>query len=193
MAGPRREKRLGELSGYAICVPSVFNLPAQHASGCDGMECNHACPLILLKSYCRRPKRLINKVSVHTKARIISVTLGSSCRLLCGMMNTLALAPDGVRKLIAMVMASRRLSLSTAALLVASSYLAYSTFKRRYYAAPGPPRLPLLGNLLQIPSQLHFLKYTEWAQIYGTICCAIVQYISRLTSTRPGILVGCTR
>ena len=31
---------------------------------------------------------------------------------------------------------------------------------------PGPPGLPLVGNLLQL-SKLQFLQFTEWSQKYG--------------------------
>lgn len=44
----------------------------------------------------------------------------------------------------------------------------YPVGHHRQYAPPGPPRLPLLGNLLQVPRQFQFLKFTEWSQQYGT-------------------------
>ena len=46
-------------------------------------------------------------------------------------------------------------------------YIIRATLRRRHMA-PGPSGLPLLGNLLQQPSSLQFIKYTEWAQEYGT-------------------------
>ncbi|KAI0793004.1 cytochrome P450 [Irpex lacteus] len=45
----------------------------------------------------------------------------------------------------------------------------YPAGHHRRYAPPGPPRLPLLGNLLQVPRQFQFLKFTEWSQQYGPI------------------------
>jgi cytochrome P450 len=32
---------------------------------------------------------------------------------------------------------------------------------------PGPPTLPIIGNLHQIPKKGSYLKFTEWAQTYG--------------------------
>jgi Cytochrome P450 len=34
---------------------------------------------------------------------------------------------------------------------------------------PGPPTLPVIGNLHQIPSEKRFLQFGEWAQEYGPI------------------------
>ena len=34
---------------------------------------------------------------------------------------------------------------------------------------PGPPRLPLIGNLHQIPKTSAHHQFTEWAKIYGGI------------------------
>jgi hypothetical protein len=36
-------------------------------------------------------------------------------------------------------------------------------------AIPGPPGLPLLGNLHQIPSDYPWRKFKEWSDIYGPI------------------------
>lgn len=33
---------------------------------------------------------------------------------------------------------------------------------------PGPKRLPLIGNLLDIPRHKEWLVYSQWAQQYGT-------------------------
>lgn len=59
-------------------------------------------------------------------------------------------------------------TLAGAFLLITITYLVYETF-RQWYVAPGPPRLPILGNLLQIPSELQFIRYTKWAKIYGML------------------------
>ncbi|KZS89233.1 cytochrome P450 [Sistotremastrum niveocremeum HHB9708] len=34
---------------------------------------------------------------------------------------------------------------------------------------PGPRRLPIVGNLFQMPSVNHYLKFTEWRKIYGAL------------------------
>ena len=34
---------------------------------------------------------------------------------------------------------------------------------------PGPKPYPLLGNILEMPTSYPWLKYTEWAEIYGNI------------------------
>jgi hypothetical protein len=41
--------------------------------------------------------------------------------------------------------------------------------KRGRLLPPGPPTVPILGNLLQFPKQNIFLTFTEWAQKYGEI------------------------
>ncbi|KAI0792973.1 cytochrome P450 [Irpex lacteus] len=43
-----------------------------------------------------------------------------------------------------------------------------SSFRNRN-TFPGPPGLPLIGNVHQIPSGLQFQKYREWAEKYGPI------------------------
>ncbi|KAI0792989.1 cytochrome P450 [Irpex lacteus] len=39
-------------------------------------------------------------------------------------------------------------------------------YLRRRRALPGPPRLPLLGNLLQVPLRSQFIPYTDWSRKY---------------------------
>lgn len=43
-----------------------------------------------------------------------------------------------------------------------------SSFRNRNTFS-GPPGLPLIGNVHQIPSGLQFQKYREWAEKYGTV------------------------
>ncbi|KAJ5138483.1 uncharacterized protein N7515_003331 [Penicillium bovifimosum] len=46
-------------------------------------------------------------------------------------------------------------------------YLFFVTGRREKNLPPGPPTLPVLGNLHQIPSKGSYLKFTEWAKKYG--------------------------
>ena len=41
------------------------------------------------------------------------------------------------------------------------------SYLRNMRVAPGPRRLPLLGNLLQVPMKMPWLRFTEWSQQYG--------------------------
>ena len=34
---------------------------------------------------------------------------------------------------------------------------------------PGPPGVPLLGNVFDVPSSMPWFKFTEWKQQYGTV------------------------
>nr|BAK09488.1 cytochrome P450 [Postia placenta] len=47
----------------------------------------------------------------------------------------------------------------------------YTFAKQRAKAPlpPGPARLPILGNALNVPFEFQWLKFTEWAGIYGEI------------------------
>ena len=38
---------------------------------------------------------------------------------------------------------------------------------RRCKMPPGPPGLPLLGNIFQIPTNMPWFKFTEWGRQYG--------------------------
>lgn len=57
-------------------------------------------------------------------------------------------------------------SICLLALMFAGAYVIRMTFRRRH-VAPGPPRLPIMGNVLQLPQKLQFIRLTEWAQKYG--------------------------
>ncbi|KZO99013.1 cytochrome P450 [Calocera viscosa TUFC12733] len=51
-----------------------------------------------------------------------------------------------------------------------ATYVLYSYLHRgNTRLPPGPAGLPLIGNLLQVPMQLPFLKFGEWAKTYGPI------------------------
>lgn len=53
--------------------------------------------------------------------------------------------------------------LSSLALLL---YYRHSRATKRYRLPPGPPGLPLIGNLLDMPKEQPCVKYLEWAQQY---------------------------
>lgn len=51
-------------------------------------------------------------------------------------------------------------------MLVMRAYI--TAYRQRQKMPPGPTGLPLIGNLLQVPSRLAFLRFTEWSKQYGT-------------------------
>ena len=61
---------------------------------------------------------------------------------------------------------STRLTSLVVVLVAIVAWAIYSQFSDRH-APPGPPRLPLLGNVLQMPRQMQFMRFSEWSQIYG--------------------------
>ena len=64
-----------------------------------------------------------------------------------------------------------RLISSAAILVAAATWIIRSSLQKRY-RVPGPPRNFLLGNLLQLPSNLAFKQFTKWAQEYGMFCAS---------------------
>lgn len=53
--------------------------------------------------------------------------------------------------------------------LIQLSRLCYKTIriKQLLPLPPGPPRMPFVGNLLDMPEVKPWLKYREWCQKYG--------------------------
>ncbi|KAH8804413.1 putative cytochrome P450 [Xylogone sp. PMI_703] len=51
--------------------------------------------------------------------------------------------------------------------IVSILYAILSSGRRAKNLPPGPPTLPILGNLHQIPKKVSYLKFTEWAEKYG--------------------------
>lgn len=53
-------------------------------------------------------------------------------------------------------------------LLVALLFILYKLWNhRRRPLPPGPPPLPVIGNVHQIPSAHNHLTFTEWGKLYG--------------------------
>ncbi|CAL1706603.1 unnamed protein product [Somion occarium] len=53
---------------------------------------------------------------------------------------------------------------------LALAFLAWIIIRcRQCGLPPGPPTLPLLGNLHPFPKTRTYLKFTEWAKVYGEI------------------------
>ncbi|KAF8902856.1 cytochrome P450 [Mucidula mucida] len=49
-------------------------------------------------------------------------------------------------------------------------YISYRIVTPKSYPRPpGPKGLPVLGNLLDMPTEKHWLKFTEWAQEFGDV------------------------
>ncbi|KAG8943003.1 hypothetical protein FRC03_002722 [Tulasnella sp. 419] len=68
-----------------------------------------------------------------------------------------------------------QLDLQTAATAAFSLAFAYGVTKiaksgsRDPQLPPGPPTLPIIGNLAILPLKDSYLKFTEWARIYGGV------------------------
>lgn len=57
-------------------------------------------------------------------------------------------------------------------LIVASLLIVHKLVSRQKQVAPfppGPPRWPLLGNVLDMPTQYEWHKFAEWGQKYGQL------------------------
>ncbi|KAI7658152.1 putative cytochrome P450 [Hortaea werneckii] len=66
-------------------------------------------------------------------------------------------------------MASHISALLVGLLLATIVYFLYNTGRRDGRLPPGPPTLPILGNIHQIPKQGVHFQFTEWARQYGGI------------------------
>ncbi|KIJ25894.1 hypothetical protein M422DRAFT_192869 [Sphaerobolus stellatus SS14] len=62
-------------------------------------------------------------------------------------------------------------SLTTTDILVSIACLTSASFafasRQKKPLPPGPPRLPVLGNVLQMPKKEEWITYAEWAKKYG--------------------------
>ncbi|OSX64695.1 hypothetical protein POSPLADRAFT_1135070 [Postia placenta MAD-698-R-SB12] len=54
-------------------------------------------------------------------------------------------------------------------ILICAVGYAFSRQRAKAPLPPGPARLPILGNALNVPLEFQWLKFTEWAGIYGEI------------------------
>jgi uncharacterized SAM-binding protein YcdF (DUF218 family) len=61
------------------------------------------------------------------------------------------------------------LYLAAGALLVALLLYTLAPWKKAPNLPPGPPGIPLLGNILQLPTKKLFLKLHEWTATYGDL------------------------
>ncbi|KAI4523854.1 cytochrome P450 [Schizophyllum commune Loenen D] len=60
-------------------------------------------------------------------------------------------------------------SLAVTVFNLAASYKILRTASREHGLPPGPPTAPIFGNALQVPTKGMYLRFTEWARIYGEI------------------------
>ena len=60
------------------------------------------------------------------------------------------------------------------ALIAAALYRLSRIGRRRANYPPGPPTLPLIGNLHLIPKEKAHLQFQEWAQEYGPVYSIIL-------------------
>ena len=58
---------------------------------------------------------------------------------------------------------------------------------------PGPPGLPFLGNIFQIPSRMAWVKFVEWSQEYGESFEESSLSLDHGFGTRSDILCQCCR
>lgn len=60
------------------------------------------------------------------------------------------------------------LAIATATLLLLLSLRKYvSRLKQTHSLPPGPPKLPLIGNLLDLPTEQEWRVYARWGELYG--------------------------
>jgi hypothetical protein len=60
-----------------------------------------------------------------------------------------------------------------------TGYLYRSRQSNSYPLPPGPKKLPLVGNLLDIPSTYAWKKWAEWGKTYGEQPVTLVRVLGR--------------
>lgn len=53
-------------------------------------------------------------------------------------------------------------------LLLVTFLITRSYTQKRHAYPPGPPGFPIIGNMLQLPTNKHWLQYDRWTKQYGT-------------------------
>ena len=64
-------------------------------------------------------------------------------------------------------------------LLVIFLMRAFLRSNRKLSLPPGPKGLPLVGNILDMPSEKEWLTFTRWGELYGMLC-RLLQYLEPL-------------
>ncbi|KAI0792996.1 cytochrome P450 [Irpex lacteus] len=82
--------------------------------------------------------------------------------------NASAYVPGNVAELASTVTSDIRLTSSVVVLIGVATWTVFSSLRKRH-SPPGPPRLPILGNVLQVPTQMPWIQFTEWSKQYGPI------------------------
>ena len=64
-------------------------------------------------------------------------------------------------------------ALAIASFSLLSALYVYRKTRLSAVLPPGPPKAPILGNLLQMPKERPWLKYAQWTEEYGEIYLAM--------------------
>ncbi len=81
-------------------------------------------------------------------------------------MRTSIFFQQSMQELTKTIVGDTRVGYVTVLLLFLTAYLLLGVYRGRH-KAPGPGRLPILGNLLQMPTELQFVQFSKWSQKYG--------------------------
>ncbi|KAI0088548.1 cytochrome P450 [Irpex rosettiformis] len=82
--------------------------------------------------------------------------------------NASTYIPDNVAELASTLTSDVRLASSVVVLVGVATWTVFSSLRRRH-SPPGPPQLPIIGNVHQVPTQMPWIKFTEWSKQYGPI------------------------